>query len=116
MFSHEFTQKQLFNKVMIDTTLPNIGNRWQELNLPIAKDPKEREKIKKRIKEVFDKRWEAEEKIKALGGTTKDNVTKKTAYLVVGADPGGTKLTKAQELDTEQIDEKKLLDILEGKE
>jgi len=60
-------------------------------------------------------RQEAEEKIKALGGTAKDNVTKKTAYLVVGADPGGTKLTKAQELGTPQIDEKKLLDILKGK-
>ena len=61
-------------------------------------------------------RQEAEGKIKALGGTAKDNVTKKTNYLVVGADPGGTKLTKAQELGTEQIDEKRLLDILEGKE
>ena len=60
-------------------------------------------------------RQEAEEKIKALGGTAKDNVTKKTVYLVVGADPGGTKLAKAQELGTPQIDEKKLLAILKGK-
>jgi DNA ligase (NAD+) len=60
-------------------------------------------------------RQEAEEKLKALGGTAKDNVTKKTNYLVVGADPGGTKLTKAQELGTPQIDEKKLLSLLEGK-
>ena len=27
-------------KVLIDTTLPNIGDRWKELKLPIAKDPK----------------------------------------------------------------------------
>jgi DNA ligase (NAD+) len=60
-------------------------------------------------------RQEAEEKIKALGGTAKDNVTKKTNYLVVGADPGGNKLTKAQELGTEQIDEKKLSSLLEVK-
>jgi DNA ligase (NAD+) len=60
-------------------------------------------------------RQEAEEKIKALGGTAKDNVTRKTAYLVIGADPGGTKLAKAQELGTPQIDEKKLRGILEGK-
>jgi len=60
-------------------------------------------------------RQEAEEKIKALGGTAKDNVTKKTTYLVVGADPGGNKLAKANELGTEQIDEKELLRILEGK-
>ncbi len=60
-------------------------------------------------------RQEAEEKIRALGGTAKDNVTKKTTYLVVGADPGGTKLAKANELGTPQIEEKKLLTILEGK-
>jgi DNA ligase (NAD+) len=60
-------------------------------------------------------RQEAEEKIKALGGTAKDNVTKKTSYLVVGADPGGTKLAKANELGTPQIDEKELLRLLEGK-
>jgi DNA ligase (NAD+) len=60
-------------------------------------------------------RQEAEEKIKALGGTAKDNVTKKTNYLVVSADPGGTKLAKANELGTPQIDEKKLLSLLEGK-
>lgn len=57
-------------------------------------------------------RPEAEARIKALGGTAKDNVTKKTAYLVVGADPGGNKLSKAQELGTEQIKEDKLLRLL----
>jgi DNA ligase (NAD+) len=60
-------------------------------------------------------REEAEERIKALGGTAKDGVTKKTNYLVVGADPGGTKLARAQELGTKQIDEKGLLRLLEGK-
>ncbi len=60
-------------------------------------------------------RQEAEEKIKALGGTAKDNVTKKTAYLVVGADPGDNKLAKANELGTKQIDEKELLRLLEVK-
>ena len=60
-------------------------------------------------------RQEAEEKIKALGGTAKDNVTKKTTYLVVGADPGGNKLARANELGTPQIDGKKLLSILERK-
>jgi DNA ligase (NAD+) len=60
-------------------------------------------------------RQEAEEKIKALGGTTKDGVTKKTSYLVVGADPGGTKLAKANELGTPQIDEKELLRLLQQK-
>ena len=60
--------------------------------------------------------WEiAQEKIKALGGTAKDNVTRNTRYLVVGADPGGTKLTRAMELGVEQIDEEHFLYILGGK-
>jgi len=57
-------------------------------------------------------RQEAETRIKALGGTAKDNVTEKTSYLVVGADPGGNKLSKAQELGTRQIKEKELLRLL----
>jgi DNA ligase (NAD+) len=57
-------------------------------------------------------RQEAEAKIKALGGTTKDNVTKKTTYLVIGADPGGTKLTKAQELGTKLLTEEELTRLL----
>ena len=63
LFSHQLTQKQLYNKILIDTTLPNIGRRWEELYLPIAKDKKEREKIKKKIREAFEKKWEAQEKI-----------------------------------------------------
>ncbi len=56
-------------------------------------------------------RQEAESKIKALGGTTKDNVTRGTTYLVVGADPG-SKLIRAQELGTRQITEEELLKLL----
>ncbi|MDD5191387.1 MAG: hypothetical protein PHE50_10180, partial [Dehalococcoidales bacterium] len=57
----------------------------------------------------------AQEKIRELGGTAKDNVTKNTKYLVVGEDPGGSKLTRARELGTEEINEEKLLAILEQK-
>ncbi len=57
-------------------------------------------------------REEAEARIKALGGTAKDNVTRKTNYLVVGEEPGGTKFTRAQELGTKQITEAELLRLL----
>jgi DNA ligase (NAD+) len=60
-------------------------------------------------------RQEAEARIKALGGTAKDNVTRKTTYLVVGAEPGGTKLSHAQELGTKQIKEEELLRLLRQK-
>jgi DNA ligase (NAD+) len=60
-------------------------------------------------------RQEAEARIKALGGAAKDNVTRNTTYLVMGADPGGTKLSRAQELGTTQIEEGEFLRLLEQK-
>ena len=57
-------------------------------------------------------REEAHSRIKALGGSAKDNVTKNTTYLVVGADPGENKLIRARALGTAQINEEKLLAIL----
>jgi len=57
-------------------------------------------------------RQEAESRIKAFGGTAKENVTRGTTYLVVGADPG-SKRARAQELGTRQITEEELLKLLE---
>jgi DNA ligase (NAD+) len=63
--------------------------------------------------EIFS-RQQAEARVKALGGTTKDNVTLQTTYLVVGADPG-SKLARAQALGTKQLTEEEFLRLLEGK-
>ena len=57
----------------------------------------------------------AQERVKALGGTAKDNVTRNTSYLVVGEDPGGSKLTRARTLGTQQINEEDFLALLEEK-
>jgi DNA ligase (NAD+) len=56
-------------------------------------------------------RQEAEAKIKELGGAAKDNVNRKTDYVVYGADPG-SKLTRARELGIKTIDEKEFLDLI----
>jgi len=66
LLSTEIVQMQAFNKVLIETTLPNIANRWKELRLPISNDPEERQKISKRIKYVIDKKWDAVEEINRL--------------------------------------------------
>ena len=52
-----------------------------------------------------------QERVKALGGTTKDNVTRKTSYLVVGVEPG-SKLARAQELGIRQLTEEEFLRII----
>ncbi|MDP2920027.1 MAG: NAD-dependent DNA ligase LigA [Dehalococcoidia bacterium] len=57
----------------------------------------------------------AHERIKALGGTAKETVTRKTAYLVVGEDPGASKVERARALSTQQIYEEQFIAILEQK-
>jgi DNA ligase (NAD+) len=56
-------------------------------------------------------RPEAEARIKALGGTAKDNVTRKTDYVVFGADPG-SKLARAREMGIKTIEEKEFLKLI----
>ncbi|MFC1938563.1 NAD-dependent DNA ligase LigA [Chloroflexota bacterium] len=57
-------------------------------------------------------RQEAEARIKALGGTVKSDVTRKTTYLVVAADPG-SKLARAQALGTERLTEEEFLKLVQ---
>jgi DNA ligase (NAD+) len=57
-------------------------------------------------------RPEAEAKIKALGGKAGPDVTKKTSYVVVGADPG-SKLAKAEKLGTKTLTEAEFLNLLD---
>ena len=56
-------------------------------------------------------REDAEARIAALGGKVTSSVSKKTSYLVVGADPG-TKLDKARAIGVSELDEPGFLAII----
>lgn len=56
----------------------------------------------------------ASELIQQAGGKLGSGVTKKTDYLVVGADPGGSKYNKAQQLGVPILDESALLQLVGG--
>jgi DNA ligase (NAD+) len=58
-------------------------------------------------------RAEARQRIEERGGKVTGSVSKKTSYVVVGADPG-SKAKKAAELKLEILDEAGLLRVLEG--
>ena len=57
-------------------------------------------------------RSEAEARIKEFGGAVGSSVTKKTTFLVVGADPG-SKLDKARDQGTRLLSEQEFLSLLE---
>ncbi|OGN96221.1 MAG: DNA ligase (NAD(+)) LigA [Chloroflexi bacterium RBG_13_51_36] len=56
-------------------------------------------------------RPEAEARIKALGGKAGSDVTRKTSYVVVGADPG-SKSAKAEKLGIKTLNEAEFLEML----
>lgn len=60
-------------------------------------------------------REEAGERIRALGGTFQSSVSNETDYLVVGANVGESKLTKARKLGTKHISEAELLKLIDKK-
>lgn len=55
----------------------------------------------------------AAEAIKDRGGKNPGSVSKKTNYVVVGAEPGASKVTKAEDLDIPMIDEAAFVQLLE---
>jgi DNA ligase (NAD+) len=56
-------------------------------------------------------RDEAFERIRALGGTVSESVSRKTSFLIVGSDPG-SKLEKARSLGVKTLTEQEITDML----
>jgi type I restriction enzyme M protein len=66
LLSHSLTGMQSFSKVLIETTLPNIAERWQEIKLPVSKNETERQRISNKIKAVIQNKWDAIKGIESL--------------------------------------------------
>lgn len=66
LLSHQLTQMQAKNKILIETTLPNIADRWQELLLPFDDDLKKRKEISLKIKNIMESKWKATEQIQEI--------------------------------------------------
>ena len=66
MLSTEAVQNQLPHYVFIDTTLPNIGDRWKRLVIPVHTDRSERDHIGAAVERSIREKWSAQERIDAL--------------------------------------------------
>lgn len=75
LLSHKLTHMQAKNKILIETTLPNIADRWKELMLPINNDPNHRQLISDKIKSVITSKWMAIEQIENLKKELGDLIT-----------------------------------------
>ena len=59
LLSHNLVSLQAKNKILIETTLPNIADRWKELLLPFDNDESKIKSINERVKLAIDSKWKA---------------------------------------------------------
>lgn len=64
--SHKYTFSQIESKVFLDTTLPNIADRWKELKIPVYEDKNEQQKISNNVLRAMKKQWSAISQINNL--------------------------------------------------
>jgi len=64
--SHKYTFAQIENKVFLDTTLPNIGDRWKELKIPVHKDKNKQKEIANLVEKAIEGQWQALAQIDSL--------------------------------------------------
>lgn len=55
--SHRLVQEQAANKIFIDTTLPNIADRWKELKIPVFNSKSKFDEIKEKAKTIIENQW-----------------------------------------------------------
>jgi len=94
--------------------LRRLGVRWPDVERPGAKaQPLVGQTVVITGSLEGMTREEASERLAALGAKVAGSVSKKTSFVVAGADPG-SKLAKARELGVRVLDEGQLLELLRG--
>lgn len=66
LLSSKPVQVQTKGRVFLDTTLPNIADRYRSLKLPWAKDKEVRDEISSKVESALRSKWEAMEDIRGL--------------------------------------------------
>ncbi len=64
--SHKLVYEQSKNKIFIDTTLPNIAERWKEIKIPIYKNVEVFNNLKEKTADIISKQWNALKEINLL--------------------------------------------------
>ena len=68
--SHALTFENAKNKIFIDTTLPNIADRWKEILIPVCIDKEKLDFITKKVHSIISSQWDA---LKQIEEMKKDN-------------------------------------------
>ena len=66
LLSSKTVQRQMENLVFVDTTLPNIGDRWKHLILPVHTDMNKIQDISSKTEESIRFKWSAQETIDSM--------------------------------------------------
>lgn len=66
LLSSQYVQQQAQQYTFVDTTLPNLGDRWQKLTLPIHNDVQERRDISASTRKALRLKWQAQTRIDQL--------------------------------------------------
>lgn len=66
LLSHRLVKMQAFNRILIETTLPNIADRWRDLRLPLFENHAEAEKVSNEVRMVINSKWNAVSRILKL--------------------------------------------------
>ncbi len=75
LLSSNVVQDQTRPLTFYDTTLPNIGDRWRELLLPVYKDAAQAARMSEAVEQAIAAKWAAQDDIESLRRTMGGLVT-----------------------------------------